>query len=76
VVVGNCPVAKLQALAEGMRDWITGLKQLSREEMIAGQRVEAPDWPDAELGPWADAKIAFDLRALALFSGFLAEVTE
>lgn len=68
--------SRMQELAERMRDWITGLKQLNREDMIAGQRAESPEWPAAELGPWADAKIAFDLRALALFNGAVPDAVD
>jgi N-formylmaleamate deformylase len=47
-----------------MRGWITELKRKTREEMIAEQRVASPDWSEAELGPWADAKLRFSFHAL------------
>lgn len=47
-----------------MRGWITELKRKTREEMIAEQRVASPDWSEAELGPWADAKLRFSFNAL------------
>jgi pimeloyl-ACP methyl ester carboxylesterase len=61
--------AQMQERVQQMRDRITVFKQLGRDELIAGKRVESPDWPEAELDPWADAKLAFDLRALALLRG-------
>ena len=36
--------------------WITGLKRKTRDELIAEQRIAAPGWSEAELGPWADSK--------------------
>jgi N-formylmaleamate deformylase len=47
-----------------MRAWITELKRKTREEMIAEQRVASPGWSEAELGPWADAKLRFSFNAL------------
>jgi pimeloyl-ACP methyl ester carboxylesterase len=47
-----------------MRGWITELKRKTREEMIAEQRVASPGWSEAELGPWADAKLRFSFNAL------------
>ena len=40
-----------------MRERITGLKRKTREELIAEQRAQTPGWSEAELGPWADAKL-------------------
>jgi pimeloyl-ACP methyl ester carboxylesterase len=47
-----------------MRERITELKRKTREELIAGQRAENPGWSDAELEPWADAKLRFSFNAL------------
>jgi N-formylmaleamate deformylase len=47
-----------------MSERILRLKSLTREERIAAQRAEAPQWSDAELGPWADAKQRFNTNAL------------
>ena len=47
-----------------MREWITGLQQKTREELIAGQRAATPGWSEAELGPWADAKLRLSLNVL------------
>jgi N-formylmaleamate deformylase len=46
------------------RAWIMELKRKTREELIAAQRAETPGWSEAELGPWADAKLRFNLNAL------------
>ncbi len=45
----------------GMRTWITALQQQPRQALIDVQRREAPHWSDAELEPWADAKLRFSL---------------
>jgi pimeloyl-ACP methyl ester carboxylesterase len=47
-----------------MRARIIGLKRKTRQELIADQRVEAPGWSEAELGPWADAKLRFSFHVL------------
>jgi N-formylmaleamate deformylase len=62
------PDPRMQDLTANMRAWIVGLKEQTREQMIADQHAATPEWSDAELQPWADAKVAFDLKALALFS--------
>jgi pimeloyl-ACP methyl ester carboxylesterase len=43
---------------------IIELKRKTHEELVAGQRAEAPTWPEAELGPWANAKLRFSFYAL------------
>ncbi len=53
--------------AEGsamMRAWMIELKRKTREELIAEQRTASPRWSEAELGPWADAKLRFSFHAL------------
>lgn len=47
-----------------MRSWIVELKRKTREELIADARANSPRWPEAELGPWADAKLRFSFNAL------------
>lgn len=61
------PDPRMSELAANMRAWIVELKTHERDEMVAIQHAQSPDWPEAELGPWADAKVRFDLRALQLF---------
>jgi N-formylmaleamate deformylase len=47
-----------------MRARIIELKRKTREELIAEQRAISPSWSEAELGPWADAKLRFSFNAL------------
>lgn len=44
-----------------------GLKQKTREELIAWQRTEQPGWSDAELEPWANAKQRFSPHVLSVY---------
>ena len=48
----------------GMRAWITGLQKQSREAIIAAQRAAEPGWSEAELEPWADSKLHFNLNVI------------
>lgn len=48
----------------GFDEWIAGIKSKTRQQLIDDQRAEAPQWAEAELGPWADAKIALHQNAL------------
>jgi pimeloyl-ACP methyl ester carboxylesterase len=43
---------------------VIGLKRKTPEEMMADQRVEAPGWSEAELGPWVTAKLRFSFNVL------------
>lgn len=45
------------------RAWITDLQSKTREELIAEERANS-GWSDAELGPWADAKLRLSLHVL------------
>ena len=47
-----------------MRARMIELKRKTREELIAEQRTMSPAWSDAELEPWADAKLRFSFNAL------------
>jgi N-formylmaleamate deformylase len=47
-----------------MRARMIGLKRKTREELIAEQRAASPSWSEAELGPWATAKLRFSFYAL------------
>ena len=51
-----------------MRARMIELKRKTREELIADQHALAPAWSEAELGPWADAKLRFSFNALERFS--------
>jgi N-formylmaleamate deformylase len=52
-----------------MRERALGLKCKTREELIAGQRAEQPDWSDTEFEPWADAKQWISRRSLTTTAG-------
>ncbi len=51
-----------------MRERALNLKRKTREELIAGQRVEQPGWSDAEFEPWGDAKQRFSPNVLSVFA--------
>ncbi len=53
------PAAPDETRATGMRTWMESLRGKTREQLIEEIRVQSPTWPEAELGPWADAKVAF-----------------
>lgn len=53
------PAAPDEKRATAMRTWMESLRTKTREQLIAEARVQNPTWPEAELGPWADAKVAF-----------------
>lgn len=44
------------------RAWISALQSQTREALIAAQRAEAPNWPEVDLAPWAEAKLRLDLK--------------
>ena len=48
-----------------LRLGIIELKRKTREEMIAQAHTQSPTWSQAELGPWADAKLRFSFNVLA-----------
>lgn len=47
-----------------MRARIVDLKRKTREELLAAARQQNPTWSDAELDPWANAKLRFSFNAL------------
>ena len=47
-----------------MRARMIELKRKTRGELIADERTMSPAWSDAELEPWADAKLRFSFSAL------------
>ena len=61
----STPAARERHVA--MRERALNLKRKTREELIAGQRVEQPGWSDAELQPWGDAKQRFSPNVLSVF---------
>ncbi|MCB0034337.1 MAG: alpha/beta hydrolase [Anaerolineales bacterium] len=55
--------------AAGFTAWLTDLQSKSREQLIEEAGAENPNWPQAELGPWADSKLRFRLKAVAAVAG-------
>jgi N-formylmaleamate deformylase len=45
-----------------MISWMYEIKKKTRDELIAEKRAETPRWSDAEIEPWADAKMRFSLN--------------
>lgn len=43
-----------------MATWLAGLKQMTRDEMLASVRAESPQWDEEEYLPWVDSKIDVD----------------
>jgi pimeloyl-ACP methyl ester carboxylesterase len=64
IAAPSAPGADEEYAAQRHR-WIMDLKIKTREELIAAQRAEAPGWSEAELGPWADSKLRFNLNVLS-----------
>jgi pimeloyl-ACP methyl ester carboxylesterase len=50
--------------SEGMRTWMRGLRSGDHASRVAWVRANHPDWPDAELEPWARSKANVDLEHL------------
>lgn len=55
------------AARAGWHERIAAFKRMTRDELIAAKRAEAPGWDEAELGPWADAKQRLSSNVLAVF---------
>jgi pimeloyl-ACP methyl ester carboxylesterase len=58
------PGAAGPALPAAMRVGIIERKRKTREELIAHAHSQSPTWSEAELGPWADAKLRFSFNVL------------
>ena len=50
--------------SEGMLTWMRGLRAGDHASRVAWVRANHPDWPEAELEPWARSKEAVDLDHL------------
>jgi N-formylmaleamate deformylase len=46
-------------------DMVAERARKTREQLIAEQRAAAPTWSEAELGPWADAKLRLSPKVVA-----------
>jgi pimeloyl-ACP methyl ester carboxylesterase len=63
----NAPLSSLaydESWKANVRAWLTGTKTTPRDQVLARVRVESPNWPEVDLGPWADSKIRFNLAFL------------
>jgi pimeloyl-ACP methyl ester carboxylesterase len=56
--------AEAQARLQQWRDRLLNLQNKTHEELIQHARTEMPTWAEAELAPWAGAKLRFNLKAL------------
>lgn len=45
---------------------IATLKRLTRADLLREAVTQNPGWPDAEIEPWVESKLAFDPRAVTL----------
>ncbi len=48
-------------------NWLTSVGQKTRDELIAEQRASGAGWSDAEIEPWADAKLRFSVNVSEVF---------
>jgi N-formylmaleamate deformylase len=62
--IGPPQTPEAQERAARMRNRIVELKRKTRDELIAECRTNSPTWNEAELEPWADAKLRFSFHAL------------
>lgn len=44
---------------EKMRERFIQQKRMTRDELLTSERIEHPGWSEAELQPWADAKLRY-----------------
>ncbi len=51
-----------QAAENPAQSMFARLQNKTRDELIAEMRTQHPDWSEAELGPWADAKLRLHPR--------------
>jgi len=58
-----------KARFERMRQDILRYRTMTRDELIADCRARHPNWPEAELGPWADSKLQFNPRVAEVLGG-------
>ena len=56
--------AEIQERLKQRRERLINLQSKTREELIEHARIDTPIWSEAELGPWADAKLRFNLNVL------------
>ena len=56
--------AEAQARLQQWRDRLVNLQSKTRVAVLQQGHADNPTWSDAELDPWADAKLRFNLNAL------------
>lgn len=56
--------AEAQARLNQWRERLVTLQSKSHDELLQHARTDTPTWSEAELAPWADAKLRFNLNAL------------
>lgn len=56
--------AEAQARLTQWRTRLVNLQSKTHAELIQHARTDTPTWAEAELAPWADAKLRFNLKAL------------
>lgn len=59
--------AQAQQRYEASRESLRERCQLTREALMALCREQSPTWPEAEIGPWADAKLRVDPEVAQFF---------
>ncbi|MEZ4730786.1 MAG: alpha/beta hydrolase [Caldilineaceae bacterium] len=62
LMAGNS--AEAQARLQQWRDRLVNLQSKTREAVLQQGHADNPAWSDAELDPWAGAKLRFNLNAL------------
>lgn len=60
------PMPDDAALSRSIAAGIISMKRLGRDELRREVVAQNPAWPEAEIGPWVEAKLAFSLRAVPL----------
>ena len=63
------PTGEARATLQDRMAAMQAMKEKGRDGLIAQCRVDSPTWPEAELVPWADAKLQFQVDTLALYTG-------
>jgi N-formylmaleamate deformylase len=58
---GDSP--EVQERLKRMHERLVNLQSKTHEQLIEFARTDTPAWSEAELGPWAEAKLRFNLKA-------------
>lgn len=66
-VASRAPVEGDDNRGTEWRNRITTMKRQTRDELLAAERAASPAWSEAELEPWADAKLRLSPAVLARF---------